>query len=420
MMRIILNNLALLIISIIGGILANNHFDVAVPAHLILICSVAVFFVYLMNHPSIHPPTLKLRRTLRANGSLFPLVLSDFVPEISLPGVALCEAWVSKNFRFHPKPLLIALSITCCLGGAFLQHYQNGQWNKQAKFYSSYTMNARGTITDLEYLNPKNKERLTVYVRKTQLGTHESWQQASAHITVYTENKNSLQVGDFVEITEAKCAQLTDQTRELLRRRGIVAQVYRTRKIQLLKRPVISFKHLLHTFKKQITHQFKEKLSPQTYNLFSTIFLGKRVIDNNDNTDDYFGYWGLNHYLARAGLHLAFLFLMLNLLTSLLMLPTTKKACANLGICIGYYCLTWANIPFMRALTVIVGQQLCTILSIPINSLHLLNFTFLFYILSNTQGIFYLDTQLTFAITYAILLAVRYRAPIAAKRLCQK
>jgi predicted membrane metal-binding protein len=315
---------------------------------------------------------------------------------------------------------MIMLYIAGCIWGAFLQHYHHEQWNAQALFYNSYTLNIRGTITDLEHLNVDNKERITLYTQETQNGPRDDWQKSGNYLTAYITSQEALQVGDVIEIQEASCAQLTDQNRKLFRRRGIVAQVYRTRKIQILSRPTISFKRLLYIFKNYTAHQLKEKLSPQTHNLFSTIFLGKRTLDNNDNIDDYFGYWGLNHYLARAGLHLAFLFLMLNLFTSLFMLPASKKACANLGICIGYYCLTWTNIPFMRALTVIVGQQICTILSIPINSIHLLNLAFLLYILSNPGGIFYLDVQLTFAITYAILLAVRYRAHTTIKPLCKK
>jgi competence protein ComEC len=161
--------------------------------------------------------------------------------------------------------------------------------------------------------------------------------------------------------------------------------------------------HIKHLIKERA----KAKLNQQAYGLFSALFLGKPDNDNPYAYHQSFSWWGLNHYLARAGLHLVILFLILNILITFFTSRFITKTIINLALAIFYCIFTWQNIPFVRAFLVLVGHYTCNILKVPCSILHLLNLVIFFYLLLNPQALFFLDFQLTFAITYTLILIGR-------------
>ncbi len=215
-------------------------------------------------------------------------------------------------------------------------------------------------------------------------------------------------MGDTVSITNLTCTPLNESLRSWLRKNHYTALCFYAPIIKITHHPLVSFKKIHWNIRQCLVKQFKSKLSPQAYGLLTSIFLGSPDKNNIYAYHKSFSWWGLNHYLARAGLHTLILFLMLGFLISIFTSRFMTKTILHIGIASFYYLFTWQNIPFVRAFLVLISGQCCHLLHIPINTLHLLNLILFMYILINPQAIFFLDFQLTFAITYTLVLIGRY------------
>jgi competence protein ComEC len=150
-----------------------------------------------------------------------------------------------------------------------------------------------------------------------------------------------------------------------------------------------------------------KKLSPEATQLFGLIFLGTKSAHAEENIStlrDTFMHWGLSHYLARAGLHFAMLFALLNLIFSLLHLPFFIRKFFLICSCTIYALLSWPSIPFIRALFSMVLCLIGDIQYIQTSLLHIINIICVLLLLWNPAYLFALDFQLSFLLTYLIIL----------------
>jgi len=297
--------------------------------------------------------------------------------------------------------LFLMLCISLFTGVAITQHHKQ-QYSKQAQLFNSYTLSVVGTILDKkEY---ECSQQLIVHVHQFHTTLNRTWHPINAKIIIYTKNHPPLQIGDIIEIPQLSCAPLNTDKLHFMQRYGYSGSSSNVLCIKLHHRPIWHLKNLVHRTKNYLNTQLKQKLNTQTYHLFCSLFLGKHEKCDNLDLHIPFSYWGLNHYLARAGLHLLILLLILNYLLSFIFFGFTTKTLINTGFACGYYILTWNNIPFIRALLVFLGCQSAHIFKIPVRSIHILNLVLLGYVLLNPLDIFFLDFQLTFAITYILLI----------------
>ena len=114
--------------------------------------------------------------------------------------------------------------------------------------------------------------------------------------------------------------------------------------------------------------------------------------------------WGLSHYLARSGLHIVILFGLLNFLLSFLYIPYRSKKIILLLFCLIYTVLSWTSISYLRALILIVLCMIAQLNKLQLSLLHLINLACFAILLWNPQQLFSLDFQLSFALTYSLIL----------------
>lgn len=184
----------------------------------------------------------------------------------------------------------------------------------------------------------------------------------------------------------------------------VIASVFLQKKnyVCVIDRPSWSVKRWIWLQKYRILSSIKEKVSPLAYAYFALIFLGYKQLEQNHTLRKVFNLWGLAHFLARAGLHIMLFIWIWQLFLGLLPLPGVVKRGVLFFVCGVYALFSWISIPFFRAYVVFVLGRCATMVDQQINFLHLLTVSCLFVLLFNPMYIFFLDFQLTYALTFVL------------------
>lgn len=183
---------------------------------------------------------------------------------------------------------------------------------------------------------------------------------------------------------------------------GIVAHIQlKPENVSVLKHPISSFYRTLSELRNNILESAKKQLSPPAFALFTSIFWGKHAVDQRqiNSIRDQFRPWGILHYLARAGLHVTMLIILLEKTISFLPLPFMIRTILGAGLISGYALISWSSISFIRALLVFFIFILCTLLWAPSQGLYRLALACFLILLWNPFQLFFLDFQLSFLVT---------------------
>lgn len=211
-------------------------------------------------------------------------------------------------------------------------------------------------------------------------------------------------VGDTVSLNRIfffPPADKSDYSRYLIKS-GLVGHL-RTRpeSCSVLAHPEKSFYRTIAKLRNGTLESAKKDLSPQAFSLFTSIFWGKHAVDQRqiNAIREQFRPWGILHYLARAGLHVTMLIILLEKAISFLPLPFMVRTVLG-GALIGCYALiTWSSISFVRALLVFFIFMLSTLLWLPSQGLYRLALACFLILLVNPAQLFFLDFQLSFLVT---------------------
>jgi len=291
--------------------------------------------------------------------------------------------------------------------GLSLHHYQKNKIKSRIDFYNSHKYTVIAQIKDDNFNEQLKQHVITLHIKNIYLDGYKK--KTNDVVTLYTK-RNYLRIDDIVYIKDLECAPIKNQRiEEYLIKNRSAGTAFKCKKISIQKRPPWSLNRFIHNIKTKIRSKIKQKLSSNTFQFFSSIFLGKREPEQHHLMKKPFLAWGIMHYLARSGLHLAIIFFITTILINLFSIAFSLKTIFVFLFCLIYALLSWPSISFKRALLLIICYQICHLLKISINSFHLLNLVLLSCILANTQLIFALDFQLTFILTYALILISKPR-----------
>lgn len=157
---------------------------------------------------------------------------------------------------------------------------------------------------------------------------------------------------------------------------------------------------LAHTQYRMIQN-LKAHLSPLTYTLFSSLFLGLKPTHEHyrQSIKTACTQWGIVHYLARSGLHIVLIITLWSMIIAVLPLPYSIKQVMLMGFVVIYYIFTWPSISFIRAFITFMLYKLCLFTSRPAHSFYAVTLTCLIVLLYNPLQLFFLDFQLSFGLT---------------------
>lgn len=169
-------------------------------------------------------------------------------------------------------------------------------------------------------------------------------------------------------------------------------------------RPLISPSRWWWQLRKTVYFSLKKVLPSRTFAYFGLIFLGNKQHEHTTQMRTMFGYWGLSHYLARSGLHIVLFIMIWMFLLRLLPIHIFFKKILLISICALYDLLSWSSIPFARAYYVFLFAQTGQLMGKQTSFLHLLTLVCCGILLFNPMQLFFLDFQLTFGLTFTLVL----------------
>jgi ComEC/Rec2-related protein len=150
-----------------------------------------------------------------------------------------------------------------------------------------------------------------------------------------------------------------------------------------------------------------KKLSLRTKILFDLVFLGKKDRGYITQTIQHQSlFWGTSHIIARSGLHLSIIFLLIFCILAALPIAYRYKMIINLVAIVIFFISTPYSTSFNRAFLMIAAYLLAQIHNVLPNSQHLLLVITLLILLHNPLTCLFLSFQLSFGITYIIIRAL--------------
>ncbi len=319
---------------------------------------------------------------------------------ISLSVIGLWQRW-QKGFW---QPLFFIASSGLLLG--FLLCFL--QLQDQQKFQTLVagpSICLRGTISSIEKIqNPRFNVRMILEV--DQLQKEDQWIPCGQTIALYVNSRPDLLVADRIEITNVifKPISNTSFTTYLAKEKICATLFLESLNYKFLERPNFSLNRSLFYFKESLFKSLRSKINYETFQLFSSIFLGNRVAVKKqmDTTKEPFKIWGTSHYLARSGLHLVIFVIVWHFLLSLLPLTYLFKQLFLLLLILVYALLSWSSVSFERALLMVLIYKCCLLAKSPSHYIHLIVLVTLLVLIMNPLQLFFLDFQLSFGLTFAL------------------
>jgi hypothetical protein len=297
---------------------------------------------------------------------------------------------------------MCALILFCA--GALRMHYTVYVHNKTMSHITSSPATFQGVVYELEEAHHK-QYRYTLRIAIDQEGY--PWQ-----LQCYCKYKPHVRVGDTIELRDVKIStKVKNSFAQFLLKEGLHATAFVSSKaITLLHRPYFNMQSLLHDIKYRILKNITRRSSSQTAVLIAAIFFGNRLYVKEDYAPlkKIFCHWGILHFLARSGLHLVIFILLLQLLLRWIPIAFLIKQLLFLILCLIYTALSWHSISFARALWTFVWYKMCHIIGFQVNMVHILVLLSSIFLLYNPMLIFFLDFQLSFAMTFVLAVITQY------------
>jgi len=341
-------------------------------------------------------------------------------------GISLC--W---TIRFSIIPSIIVLSACCALLGLFfaaLWYYSGyrktiavhviflflGCWRSYSSYASlehfpfghyAQPVSITGVVTGNSYSSKGRMKHSITLFAQTAHGADHKEKTINRSVQVYLARKPALSVGDTIEIHNVLLKPSTGPFKEYLVKEDILASLFITHfSYNLVHSPHYSVHRWLWNMRERLVNNLSKKLSAPVHAFFCALFLGNRSRDKHEveTISDQFKQWGAVHYMVRAGLHLVMFVGMWYALLSFIPIPFAAKQILMLLLCLLYYVLSCSSIAFLRALLTFLFYRGAILLNLNTHSLHIISLVTLLVLLINPTQLFFLDFQLSFAVTFAL------------------
>ncbi len=237
---------------------------------------------------------------------------------------------------------------------------------------------------------------------------------ANFKILVYSPFKYNFTVGDTITLNNVRFYDKQTKTlsgnnpfSDYLLKEHVLATIFLNKTIlyKITNRPKLSISRWFWEKKYAFYNKLKSKINPKAFAFFSLIFLGKKQQSKNEiNLRKKFNIWGLAHYLARSGLHIVIFVLIWKFLFRFIPIHMVIKTIFLVILCLLYSFFSWSSISFLRAYYVFLFLQIGFLMRQQTNFLHLLSIICMFTLLFNPMQLFFLDFQLSFALTFSLVL----------------
>jgi predicted membrane metal-binding protein len=337
-------------------------------------------------------------------------------PFLAIFALLLCCTTLKHSQNSHFLKQIILCSFFTCYGAWFhqkeLQDYDN--------FYTlveNQHITITGTVIDKNDVLSQYKKLSTITVAIDSIATKQQnlasnptslseLRRAGKTMLFYTNCNTNICVGDTITFHDICCKRPSSKDFQRYQiKEQVVATIFdNATKYTVDYHPTWSLRNWIWNQKKRLLDTLTTKFSPNAFRFFSSLFLGNRacVKASLEETNEQFKIWGISHFLARSGLHLALFILIWSTIFSFIPIPLiSKQMILTLLSCI-YFILTWTSAPFTRSFALFIIGKLCLFTKTSFHLLHYVTLVCFCFLLYSPLYLFFLDFQLSFALTFAL------------------
>lgn len=337
-------------------------------------------------------------------GTIFQFLGVGIFFKITIPIILISLGFYFGLKKNKTSLILTAMGIFMLVGAGlcFLQQ------NKTSDFYHATQggkISIRGYVSSIEKIqNPRFSCRILLDTATLFQGT--SATPCATTLALYVTTIPDILVGDEIILKNVIVKPNSGKSFSLyLAKEKIAATLFlNTFDYELIQRPAWSLTRAIFYFKEKIFLALQTKINRETFQLFSSIFLGNRtaVKKQMDFTKEPFKIWGTSHYLARSGLHLVIFAIIWHFLLSLLPISFLLKQLFLIAMILFYALFSWSSVSFERALLMVLIYKMCLLAGRPLHYIHLITLVTAIVIIVNPLQLFFLDFQLSFGLTFAL------------------
>ncbi|MCX7957277.1 MAG: ComEC/Rec2 family competence protein [Endomicrobia bacterium] len=158
----------------------------------------------------------------------------------------------------------------------------------------------------------------------------------------------------------------------------------------------------IHKVRKTLINLVDSNLSATSRNIISKLSVGYEIEDIED-IDKYFRDAGVSHVLVVSGLHIGFVYMLVDFIFKILPISPVLRSICSLFFVLIFVFLTGCSIPVIRAAVFIICLVLNNLLERKSSPLHILFLTALLILIFNPQSLFSVSFQLSFFACFGIL-----------------
>ncbi len=361
-------------------------------------------------------------KPLRYTPLLYPLIglvsgiwlSTQWLPAwwLLLCGTVAASVGIGYGLQRHKRQwLIVGISSLLFLVGNSLLSLQRYHAQQIHMALSAAPMNITARVTDKEDWVVDKKQSLYLQIIDSNALLINAYY-FPLQLLCYLPSKTTLAVGDTVRLegVQIKRQQLpqspTGSYQDYLMKEGIIGSIFlkKSALCQLVCHPATSLDRGVWTLRNSMYCGIRSLLQSITKDYYGLIFLGNKQQRHRNDLQTSFNYWGLAHYLARSGLHISLFIILWSFLLRFLPLPLLVKRLLLVFLCAVYGMLSWSSIPFARSLYVFLFIKLGEFFYQQTNYLHLLTLLCMAMLLFNPMYLFFLDFQLTFFLTFTLLI----------------
>jgi len=323
-----------------------------------------------------------------------------------------------KQFAFPTQFIMCSFFV---LAGAWLHQKELRDYDGFYAFIDNKKFSVTGTVIDKNEATVNHQKTTVITLAIDTIATEHSTKKCNKVMMFYGKSNNAFVVGDTVTFFDMHCKMPSSRDFQLYQiKEQIVATIFSNDvHYRIDYHSPWSLRYWIWNEKTKLLNRLENKLSQRGFQFFSSLFLGNRsyVKSSLEETNEQFKAWGIYHFLARSGMHLALFIFIWQAIFCLLPLPMIiKQIILSLFSCI-YFALTWTSTPFTRSFALFLLNKICLFSKTPFHTLHYLTLVCFGFLLYCPLYLFFLDFQLSFALTFALAwfnqVAIQHRSQLS-------
>jgi competence protein ComEC len=312
------------------------------------------------------------------------------------------------------KKALKILIVSCCsfVGGSSWTTYKLTKHRAFLDLVANRCVTLEGTVVDRQdHHNGKYQQILTVAVDSLRRSSQNFAINREHSVKLYIKSPIPVDIGDALAYEKLFCSSSSPsdpKRNRYLIREGLSALFFVNHSsYTLLERKKLPFENVKLYWARARYHlinRLRAKLEPATYSLFTSLFLGSPTESPSeiDLMRQDFTVWGIAHYLARSGLHVAVMLTAWSYLLRYVPFGLALRHLALLGVLLIFTLLSWTSVSFARAVLTYSVARIALILNVQAHPLHILALTCFLTLGHNPFHLFFLNFQLSFGLAWAL------------------